>query len=1098
METCDDIYFWRILPYRRYTGGSMKNAAKIIFLIVMALPGLVLAQTFTETNLGVSALSYDMVKDVNDNIYLLWRTGTSTIHVAKIVNNSLTESDSFTTSWVINSRFSRPRLAVKPDGSEIHTCFVSNTMTNLAHVWRDSGGAWHEETVWTYAGDGWYMAFPSFGVDAHGYVHLITQKWKDPLGSYVPYWRKTTSWSSPVYLQTPSGSEEYRDHSMNTDKDGGIHATWKCMYTLGKYRYTASGGNLADSPTIDIPNLTGNPGIVDHVCYGETCRADNGDVHHIYFHYTDRTFRHVIKPNGSASFNYPLFVASADNNEAYYEELIPSVDATPDGRLFCTWAETKSATTIKYVMLAEYSGGTWSTSLVTDQASISLISRAPLVITPSGLYIVWRGTTGELILSTSTDIIPPSISVSYPGGGEEFGIGDTIPISWSTENLSGNVEILLRTSDDTGGYVIDSSVAHDGSPYNYTIPSDVTTGFYFIRVQQGAVADDSGIFEIVPAGTADSITVTYPNGGETFEAGSSVTLTWDSTGDVANVRIEFSPDNGANWTTLFSSVPNTGSYTDTIPSDAPESSNCLVRISDESDGWPSDTCDGVFTIVEPITTPLINLNRNSLFFGSNGTATTQSQSFVISNSGIGTLNWTVSDDSNWLSCTPTSGTETGKIICTVDPSGLGIGTYTGTVTVSDTAAANSPQTLEVTLNVYNPSSTSSPFGYFDTPVHNSTVRSSIPVTGWALDDIEVDLVKIYRDPVTGEPTQPNGLVYIGDAVFVEGSRPDVEVICSTYPLNYRSGWGYMLLTYGLPDQGMSGTHTLHAIAYDKEGKETELGTKTIICDNQNAVKPFGAIDTPTQGGEASTDDFVNFGWALTPLPNTIPTDGSTINVFVDGVDLGNVVYNNYREDIATMFPGYNNSGGAVGYFHLDTTGYENGVHTIAWGVTDNAGNADGLGSRYFNILNVGASSSLAGSSPRRSGFKGIYHAGKFDTFKQDFTVPLVEKGGSLNFSRASVSGYSAVQKAFLVTMEEVDLIRIKLFPVLDAHGFQGYLKVGGELRPLPIGSTLDREKGIFYWQPGPGFLGEYDFLFIQENVRLKKHIKIIISPKTFR
>jgi hypothetical protein len=46
---------------------------------------------------------------------------------------------------------------------------------------------------------------------------------------------------------------------------------------------------------------------------------------------------------------------------------------------------------------------------------------------------------------------------------------------------------------------------------------------------------------------------------------------------------------------------------------------------------------------------------------------------------------------------------------------------------------------------------------------------------------------------------------------------------------------------------------------------------------------FGAIDTPLQGGTASGSDFVNFGWVLTPLPNTIPKDGSTINVWVDGV-----------------------------------------------------------------------------------------------------------------------------------------------------------------------------------------------------------------------
>ncbi len=52
--------------------------------------------------------------------------------------------------------------------------------------------------------------------------------------------------------------------------------------------------------------------------------------------------------------------------------------------------------------------------------------------------------------------------------------------------------------------------------------------------------------------------------------------------------------------------------------------------------------------------------------------------------------------------------------------------------------------------------------------------------------------------------------------------------------------------------------------------------------------------------------------------------------------------------------------------------------------------------------------------------------------------------------------------------------------------------------PLPIGSTLDRSKGIFYWQPGPGFIGEYAFVFIEttgSGWRSKKNILIKIVPR---
>jgi len=96
----------------------------------------------------------------------------------------------------------------------------------------------------------------------------------------------------------------------------------------------------------------------------------------------------------------------------------------------------------------------------------------------------------------------------------------------------------------------------------------------------------------------------------------------------------------------------------------------------------------------------------------------------------------------------------------------------------------------------------------------------------------------------------------------------------------------------------------------------------------------------------------NFGWVPTPQAGVVPTDGSTIQVFIDGLARGNPVYDQFRDDIATAFPGYTNSNGSTDALPIDTTTLTNGVHTIAWSVTDNLGRADGIGSRYFSVLNV--------------------------------------------------------------------------------------------------------------------------------------------------
>jgi len=483
-------------------------------------------------------------------------------------------------------------------------------------------------------------------------------------------------------------------------------------------------------------------------------------------------------------------------------------------------------------------------------------------------------------------------------------------------------------------------------------------------------------------------------------------------------------------------------------------------------------------------TPTISLDKTHLYFGAEiSGSVTGSQTFLIDNSGDGILNWGVSDDAAWLSCSPGSGIGSGLVTVSVEPTGLTSGTYTGIITVSDPNAGNSPQTVTVTLEVKSPGTTEVPFGDFATPVDGSTVQSSVPVTGWVLDDLGVESVKIYRG-------EGKNLVYIGDAVFVEGARPDVEAAYPGYPFNYRAGWGYMMLTNFLPNQG-NGTFTLHAIAADIEGNEVTLGTKTIICDNANAVKPFGAVDTPGQGGLASGSNYINWGWALTPMPNSIPTDGSTINVYVDGINLGHPVYNVYRQDIANLFPDYTNSSGAAGYFYLDTGAYANGVHTLQWTVADNAGNTDGIGSRYFSIQNTGT------TNPGKRLQNRIQSKKCYAWKSQLLEIPLndsepieIKRGFMSEAGRQSINpGESGT---FLVDIRELDRIEIHLSANSPGEGsYMGYLAVGNQLRSLPIGSTFDNRKGIFYWQPGVGFLGNYQLVFIRDHQSGNMEKKIV-------
>ena len=101
------------------------------------------------------------------------------------------------------------------------------------------------------------------------------------------------------------------------------------------------------------------------------------------------------------------------------------------------------------------------------------------------------------------------------------------------------------------------------------------------------------------------ITVTAPNGGESWNVGSSHDVTWTSTGTIANVNIDCSTNSGGNWTSVAAGTANDGSYTWTVPNTP--STTCLARVSDAANAATLDTSNAVFIIaaapVETVSAP---------------------------------------------------------------------------------------------------------------------------------------------------------------------------------------------------------------------------------------------------------------------------------------------------------------------------------------------------------------------------------------------------------------------------------------------------------------------------------------------------------------
>ena len=104
-----------------------------------------------------------------------------------------------------------------------------------------------------------------------------------------------------------------------------------------------------------------------------------------------------------------------------------------------------------------------------------------------------------------------------------------------------------------------------------------------------------------------------------------------------------------------------------------------------------------------VTPPGLALDKNSLKFAAvPGGSNPPSQSIAISNSGSGTMNWTVNNSASWLSVSPLSGSNAGTLTVSANINGLAQGTYNTNITVTAPGATGSPQSVAVTLVISSP------------------------------------------------------------------------------------------------------------------------------------------------------------------------------------------------------------------------------------------------------------------------------------------------------------------------------------------------------------------------------------------------------------
>ena len=210
-----------------------------------------------------------------------------------------------------------------------------------------------------------------------------------------------------------------------------------------------------------------------------------------------------------------------------------------------------------------------------------------------------------------SDTTTPAVQVTLPNGGEQWSISSAHNITWTASDIVGIASYAIDYSTNSGGSWLAVQPQTSGNPQTFlwTVPSPASSNC-LVRVKAWDAAGNMGsdnsnaVFSIIVLGdtTTPFVHVNVPNGGESWNMGTSHNITW-SAGDnvgVTNYKIEYSTDTGTNWLPIQDwTVGNPGGYAWTVPGTA--STQCRVKVScmDAASNTGTDNSDNNFTIYDP-------------------------------------------------------------------------------------------------------------------------------------------------------------------------------------------------------------------------------------------------------------------------------------------------------------------------------------------------------------------------------------------------------------------------------------------------------------------------------------------------------------------
>jgi len=193
---------------------------------------------------------------------------------------------------------------------------------------------------------------------------------------------------------------------------------------------------------------------------------------------------------------------------------------------------------------------------------------------------------------------PNFISLTSPNGGEVWAEQSTHNIAWSKNGDVGDyVDLAFSSDGGTSWQTVISYTENDGS-HSWVLPNflETSTTCRVKVVSTSTSFADTSDSDFTITAEPNYITLTSPNGGETWAEQSTHDITWSKSGDVGDyMNLALSLDGGTSWQTIIASTENDGLHSWILPNLLETSTTCRVKVASTTTAF-KDSSDANLTI----------------------------------------------------------------------------------------------------------------------------------------------------------------------------------------------------------------------------------------------------------------------------------------------------------------------------------------------------------------------------------------------------------------------------------------------------------------------------------------------------------------------